>query len=124
MGAGGGGWRGRGSEGGGGGFAGAGGAAPRQRPSIGRVYVLENASSNKVKAVFIRTGISDGSFTELVSGDIQPGQLVVTSAVLPGAQRAAASAPPGFGGPGGFGAGGGGRGGGGFGGAGGGGGRR
>ena len=58
-----------------GGAAGAlGGApAPRKRPQT--VYVLN--ADNSLKAIEIRTGITDGHFTQVVSGDLKPGDNVV-----------------------------------------------
>jgi HlyD family secretion protein len=59
-----------------GGVAGALGAptAPRKRPQS--VYVL--GADNKLTAVEIRTGITDGHYTQVVSGDLKPGDNVVT----------------------------------------------
>jgi hypothetical protein len=38
----------------------------------------------------VRTGISDGSFTEVVEGDLQAGDVVITDAVGPPSGMAAA----------------------------------
>ena len=77
----------------------------------GRVWVHANA---QIKAVRLRLGITDGTYTELLSGELKVGQDVVTAITTPA--QAAASAtrsplmPQGRGGPGGFpGGGGGGR---------------
>ena len=48
--------------------------APRKRPQT--VYVLD--ANNKLKAVEIRTGITDGHYTQVVSGDLNVGDNVVT----------------------------------------------
>jgi HlyD family secretion protein len=60
------------------GVAGAAGAlggqpAPRKRPQT--VYVL--GADNKLTAVEIRTGITDGHYTQVVSGNLKPGDNVV-----------------------------------------------
>lgn len=91
-----------------GGAAGAlGGApAPRKRPQT--VYVLN--ADNTLKAVEIRTGITDGHFTQVVSGDLKPGDSVVIGLAT---SKVEGNPPPGSNGPMGGGArpGGGGRGG-------------
>jgi HlyD family secretion protein len=75
------------------------------------VYVLQ--PDKKMKPVTIKTGITDGAFTEVVSGDLKEGDQVVTGIEGAVAQNNNLSAPPGFGGgPRGPGGGGGGRGGG------------
>ena len=58
----------------------------------------------------LRLGITDGSQTELLTGDLQPNTELVTGIILPGGSRPAAGATgngnpllPGRGGPGGFG---------------------
>jgi HlyD family secretion protein len=61
-----------------GGAAGAAGAlggapAPRRRPQT--VYTL--GADNKIKAVEIRTGITDGHFTQVVSGDLNVGDNII-----------------------------------------------
>jgi HlyD family secretion protein len=58
-----------------------------ERPGRAWLYV-----EKQLKAVSLRTGITDGTNTEVVSGDLQPGAEVVTGVVLPTAQRAAAGA--------------------------------
>jgi HlyD family secretion protein len=90
--------------------------------NFGRVWIFVD---KQLKPVSLRTGITDGTNTELLSGEMQPNQEVVTGIVLPSAGRAAAGAQgtgnplmpnqggrgrDGFGGFGGFGGGGGGRG--------------
>jgi HlyD family secretion protein len=61
------------------------------------VYVLQ--PDKKMKPITVRTGITDGSFTEVVSGDLKEGDMVVTG--MEGGATATTSnltAPPGFGG--------------------------
>jgi len=73
------------------------------------VYVL--LPDKKMKPVTVRTGITDGAFTEVVSGPLKEGDTIVTGIEGAIAQNANnLTAPPGFGG--GFRGGGGGRGGG------------
>jgi HlyD family secretion protein len=75
------------------------GALPGGGPrGIGRrntqtVYVLTEA--NALKPVSIRTGISDGHYTQVVSGDLQPGQKIVTGLATLKVQNAPAG--PGMG---------------------------
>jgi HlyD family secretion protein len=86
-----------------------GGMGMRRGGGSQTVYVL--LPNKKMKPVTVRTGITDGAFTEVVSGDLKEGDSVVTG--MEGAamaQNNSLNAPPGFGG--GFrGGGGGGRGG-------------
>jgi hypothetical protein len=91
--------------------------------SRGRVWLYINTKEEKeLKPVNLSLGITDGTNTELVSGELQPGMEVVTG-VLTGGTRTTSAAgagnpllpqggrgPGGFGGPGGGGFGGGGRG--------------
>lgn len=83
-------------------------AAPRPRPAT--LYVLRNGQP---LAVTVTTGLSDGGFTELVAGELAPGDQVIVG--TEGGARAAPGTqlPPGmgggFGGGGGRGGGGGGR---------------
>lgn len=70
--------------------------------SPGRAWLYSNKA---IKSVRLRLGISDGTYTELLSGEIQAGQELVTAIVTP-AQAAAASTRsplmpggPGMGGP-------------------------
>ena len=57
-----------------------------ERPGRAWLYV-----DKQLKSVNMRTGITDGTNTEVVSGDLQAGTDVVTGVVLPAAQRAAAA---------------------------------
>jgi HlyD family secretion protein len=94
---------------GGGGFAGAAGALPSGRRAHGArlqtVYILDE--NKKLKPVEIRTGITDGRFTQIVSGGLKEGDAVVV-----GLATSKVEGPPpigGTGGPGGGQRGGGGR---------------
>jgi hypothetical protein len=58
-----------------------------ERPGRAWLYV-----DKQLKPVSLRTGITDGTNTELVSDDLQPGTEVVTGIVLPSAARPAAAA--------------------------------
>jgi HlyD family secretion protein len=49
-----------------------------ERNGAPRVWVLR---AGKPEAVAVKTGASDGKFTELKSGDIKPGEQVVIDAV-------------------------------------------
>jgi HlyD family secretion protein len=57
-----------------------------ERPGRAWLYM-----DKQLKAVNFRTGITDGTNTELVSGDVQAGNEVVTGIVLPNANRATAA---------------------------------
>ena len=66
-----------------------------EHPTIHTIYVLDgDADAPVLRPVQVRTGISDGISTEVISG-IDEGTKVVTSAVVAGAP---ASSPPPFGG--------------------------
>jgi len=68
--------RGPGGAGALGGWRGANGgnAAPRRAQTV---WIIEDPVSKKLKAVQIRAGITDGHFTEVVSGDLKVGDSVV-----------------------------------------------
>jgi HlyD family secretion protein len=57
-----------------------------ERPGRAWLYV-----EKQLKSANLRTGITDGTNTEVVSGDLQAGNEVVTGVVLPSASRAAAA---------------------------------
>ena len=72
-----------------------------ERPIFHTVYVLSGTGDDaKLQAVQIKTGISDGISTEVLSG-LDKGAKVVTGVVLTGSQaaKAAAATPPGGGFP-------------------------
>ncbi|HTQ79936.1 MAG TPA: efflux RND transporter periplasmic adaptor subunit [Thermoanaerobaculia bacterium] len=76
-----------GGGGGGGAAGGGGGDSPRRREGGARppdrrvLWVLRNG---KPQPVPIKIGISDGSLTEITSGEIKAGDLVLTGVTLPG----------------------------------------
>jgi hypothetical protein len=81
----------------GGGMAGAAGAlggAPPQRKRPQTVYIL--GADNKLKAVEIRTGITDGHYTQVLSGDLKEGDNIVVGLAT---SKVDTNAPPGAGGP-------------------------
>ena len=97
-----------------------GGEAPfgsrRAKQTAARVFV--EVSPNHLKPVMLKTGLSDGQFTEVTEGDVSDGQKVATAVIQQGGGNQATTPPPGMGGPmggggrpGGGGGGGGGRGG-------------
>ncbi len=58
-----------------GGAAGALGGPPPTRRRPQTVYILE--TDGKLKPVEIRTGITDGHYTQVVSGDLKPGDMII-----------------------------------------------
>ena len=77
----------------GGAAAGLGGAPPtRKRPQT--VYIL--GADNKIKAVEIRTGITDGHYTQVVSGDLKPGDSIIIGLAT---SKVDSNPPPGSNGP-------------------------
>ena len=58
-----------------------------ERPGRAWLYI-----DKQLKSVSMRTGITDGTNTEVVSGELQPGMEVVTGMVLPNRTNAAAAA--------------------------------
>ncbi len=57
----------------------------------GRVWLDANG---QLKSVRLRLGITDGTYTELLSGELQPGQELVTAVVTPAQAAAAATRSP------------------------------
>ena len=57
----------------------------------GRVYVLDE--KRQPKAIEVRFGLTDGSATEIVSGDVQEGTEVITSTVQSKSAPSPASSP-------------------------------
>ena len=57
----------------------------------GRAWVYANG---QIKSVRLRLGITDGTYTELLSGEIQPSQELVTAIVTPAMAAAAATRSP------------------------------
>lgn len=76
-----------------------------QTESFGRAWMYENRQLHMLR---LRLGISDGSYTEIISGDANEGMPVVTNVTIPGQTTRSgpggASSPlvPQRGGPGGF----------------------
>jgi hypothetical protein len=48
----------------------------------GQVYLWDEPNK-KLTAVRVQTGITDGQFSELISGDLKVGQQVITSIIVP-----------------------------------------
>jgi HlyD family secretion protein len=76
------------------GAAGALGAQPAARKRPQTVYVL--SADNKLTAVEIRTGITDGHYTQVVSGDLKPGDNIVIGLAT---SKVEGNPPPGSAGP-------------------------
>jgi HlyD family secretion protein len=75
------------------------GHARGERPPLHTIYVLSGTGDDaKLRAVQIKTGISDGISTEVLSG-LDADAKVVTGVVLNGAPAAKAATPPGGGFP-------------------------
>ena len=72
------------------GGAGPGGGGPAGSP--GRVFVL--GPDGKPKAVAVVTGASDGTYSELLQGELQPGQEVLTGQTGAGAPRSMGGQAP------------------------------
>jgi HlyD family secretion protein len=64
----------------------------RQMRDFARVWI-EDESGN-LKMVFIRKGVTDNSYTEIVSGDLEEGQLVITGENTEGNSRSSSSRAP------------------------------
>jgi HlyD family secretion protein len=92
--------RSRGITGAGGAFAGRGGSGRRQQTQT--VWVLDD-KTKKLQPAQIRTGITDGRYTEVVTGDLKEGDDVVVGLVTskvegpgpPGSQNPMAPRGPG-----------------------------
>ena len=69
------------------------GGGPRREAKSQTVYTL--GADKKLNPVQIRTGISDGRFTAVVSGGLKPGDSVVVGVAT---SKAEGAAPPGSGG--------------------------
>jgi HlyD family secretion protein len=76
------------------GAAGALGGAPPMRKRPQTVYIME--ADAKLKPVEIRTGITDGHFTQIVSGDLKVGDMIVVGLAT---SKVETNAPPGSAGP-------------------------
>jgi HlyD family secretion protein len=69
-----------------------GGPAPGGSVGARRVFVL---SEGKPRAVTVKTGISDGSLTEVVDGPLHEGDQIILEAVAPRAATGGQGQPPG-----------------------------
>jgi HlyD family secretion protein len=76
------------------GAAGAMGGAPAARKRPQTVYIL--GADNKLKAVEIRSGITDGHYTQIVSGDLKEGDNIVVGLAT---SKVESTGPPGSAGP-------------------------
>jgi HlyD family secretion protein len=74
--------------------AGGGTAGKKKEPMGQRVYVL--GKDGKPQSVSIKSGVSDGAFTELTGGSLKEGDLLVTGEAPKGSSRSGGS-PPGMG---------------------------
>jgi hypothetical protein len=59
----------------------------------GNVWTWDEAKK-ELKQHPLRLGVTDGTFTQLLSGDVQVGQAVITSVILPASMRQNAPANP------------------------------
>jgi len=69
---------------------GAEGQAGRARPQAPRVWIMDK--DGKLKMSFLRTGVSDTSYSEILRSELKEGDLVITGTETP-ANRAAANQP-------------------------------
>jgi HlyD family secretion protein len=76
------------------GAAGALGGAPPTRKRPQTVYLMD--TDGKLKPVEIRTGITDGHYTQVVSGDVKLGDMIVVGLAT---SKVETNAPPGSAGP-------------------------
>ena len=87
-------------QGGFGGAAGAlGGAMPQKPKRPQMIYILD--ANNKPRGVEVRTGISDGRYTQIVEGNIKEGDPVIIGTATSKIEGPAAFGGAGQGGPGG-----------------------
>ena len=70
-------------------------SAPVLPGQIRVVWVL--GQNNKPERRIITVGLSDGAATEVVDGDLNEGEMVITGQTISGANKSAQSTPPGFG---------------------------
>jgi len=63
--------------------------APLQRTETRSPVWTWDEAKKELKSINLRLGVSDGTWTELISGDVQVGQQVVTGIILPQAARTA-----------------------------------
>jgi HlyD family secretion protein len=68
------------------------GMSGRQMRDFARVWIEDE--NGQLKMVFIRKGVTDNSYTEIVSGNLEEGQLVITGENSEGNSRSSSSRPP------------------------------
>ena len=61
------------------------GMSGRQMQDFARVWIEDE--NGQLKMIFIRKGVTDNSYTEIVSGDLEEGQLVITGENTEGSSR-------------------------------------
>jgi HlyD family secretion protein len=69
--------------------------AALNRPSANWAVVYIPAQNSKARAVVVKTGITDGNFTEVQQGDLREGDMVITAITVPGAAPARPTSSPG-----------------------------
>ena len=65
------------------------GMSGRQMQDFARVWIEDE--NGQLKMIFIRKGVTDNSYTEIVSGDLEEGQLVITGENTEGSSRSSSS---------------------------------
>ena len=75
-----------------------GGARPKKTANTQTIYTISADGLGEPKPVAIRTGISDGRFTQVASGDLAPGATVVVGLATTKGDAAAGNRPGGGGG--------------------------
>jgi HlyD family secretion protein len=61
----------------------------RQMRDFARVWIEDE--DGQLKMVFIRKGVTDNTYTEVVSGDLKEGQLVITGENTEGSTRSSSN---------------------------------
>jgi hypothetical protein len=67
------------------------GQAGRARPQAPRVWLLDK--DGKLRMSFLRTGVSDTSYSEILRGELKEGDVVITGTEMPNSRAAAANQP-------------------------------
>jgi HlyD family secretion protein len=65
------------------------GTGGRQMRDFARIWIEDE--NGQLKMVFIRKGVTDNSYTEIVSGDLKEGQLVITGENTDGSSRSSSN---------------------------------
>ncbi len=68
------------------------GMGGRQMRDFARVWIEDE--NGQLKMIFIRKGVTDNSYTEIVSGDLEEGQLVITGENTDGSTRSSSRGGP------------------------------